>query len=265
MNIYNYWNHLTFIDRVGATSITYASDSPQNDDVFLQPKWLASYWEAQLRCPDADFFGGKVLHHWEEPPPRYVLKNANWLRTNVYYNKGDSERYLTRDEGGFYGANSGYRKSVFKNGLKFPEDLGPSGGITTNAVGSQTSIQGRYARRGSMDIAFGILLATNGYRGYYLPSAIVNHRNDAGRQNLRFIWSWYRKLGFNETQTEFLPGNPHLWYRVPRYLWRQLAENILTAVFGIIFLPSRIWLSAYTRCAWICGAIPSYRQARSDQ
>jgi len=49
-----------------------------DDDVLVEPGWLAAYVEASLRHPDASFFGGAVLPCFEQPPPAWIAES--WER-----------------------------------------------------------------------------------------------------------------------------------------------------------------------------------------
>jgi glycosyltransferase involved in cell wall biosynthesis len=49
-----------------------------DDDVQVEPGWLAAYAEASLRHPDASFFGGATLPCFEQPPPDWIAER--WER-----------------------------------------------------------------------------------------------------------------------------------------------------------------------------------------
>ena len=49
-----------------------------DDDVQVEPGWLAAYALASLRHPDASFFGGAALPCFEQPPPDWIA--GSWER-----------------------------------------------------------------------------------------------------------------------------------------------------------------------------------------
>jgi len=49
-----------------------------DDDVQVEPEWLAAYVEASRRHPDASFFGGASLAWFEQPPPAWIAES--WER-----------------------------------------------------------------------------------------------------------------------------------------------------------------------------------------
>jgi glycosyltransferase involved in cell wall biosynthesis len=49
-----------------------------DDDVQVEPGWLAAYVEASRRHPDASFFGGAALPWFEQPPPAWI--SESWER-----------------------------------------------------------------------------------------------------------------------------------------------------------------------------------------
>jgi glucosyl-dolichyl phosphate glucuronosyltransferase len=43
-----------------------------DDDVEASPNWIQQNYQASLRFPDADYFGGRVLPIWHCSPPRWI-------------------------------------------------------------------------------------------------------------------------------------------------------------------------------------------------
>ena len=50
-----------------------------DDDVLVEPAWMASYIEASKRWPNAAFFGGPVEPWFEIEPPAWVVSNLEKL------------------------------------------------------------------------------------------------------------------------------------------------------------------------------------------
>ncbi len=46
-----------------------------DDDVQVEPGWLAAYLDASRRHPDASFFGGAALPWFEQPPPAWIAES----------------------------------------------------------------------------------------------------------------------------------------------------------------------------------------------
>ena len=230
-----------------------------DDDVDVTPSWLRALWEAVSRQPAATFFGGKVLPHWEITPPRWVIENFTRFPYQVHVDRGEAEAWISdlmQDDWPFFvGANFACHRRVLIGRFQFPSDLGPRGGDHTwdgNVRGEETILQ--------QDL----LKANN--KGLYVPSAVVYHRHPARRQTERYLRHYYMGWGAMEIRGAPPIQNTHVWFGVPRYLWRQLVKNSLR--YGCVrwTCPSAIWLQAEIKMATTLGMIKELRrQAQASQ
>src|SRR5262249_42421244 len=115
-----------------------------DDDILVQPGWLSELWAASGRWPDADIFGGQILHHWPEDTPDWLRQRGrdgalNFGRYSYPQAEGPIQRLPN-------GGNYALRARVLQ-GLRFREDLGPDAG-PTYAMGSESELLKRLADSG---------------------------------------------------------------------------------------------------------------------
>ncbi|HEY8154479.1 MAG TPA: glycosyltransferase [Myxococcota bacterium] len=145
-----------------------------DDDVQVEPGWLAAYAEASLRHPEASFFGGATLPWFEQPPPAWIAES--WERLADVW----AIRLLPPDPAPIHrkrlpvGANFAIRTALQRRHAYDPR-LGRRRGELMG--GEETSVLRR-------------LLAL-GERGWWVPAARVRHWIPAERlaePHLRRIW-----------------------------------------------------------------------------
>lgn len=145
-----------------------------DDDVQVEPGWLAAYAEASLRHPEASFFGGATLPWFEKPPPAWIAES--WERLADVW----AIRLLPPDPAPIHrkrlpvGANFAIRTALQRRHAYDPR-LGRRRGELMG--GEETSVLRR-------------LLAL-GERGWWVPAARVRHWIPAERlaePHLRRIW-----------------------------------------------------------------------------
>ncbi len=220
-----------------------------DDDVDVDANWVAEIVAAAKRNPDASFFGGKVIPHWEKPPPRWLAENERSLLASVAvsYDLGGYERTIKRFEPGkevpFLGANLAVRRRVFEDGMRFREDIGPNAAEPTR--GEETELMERIMARGG--------------KGLYVPGAIVYHRNSARRMTEKYIREWYKGAGMIEVrQGEVALGR--LWFGAPRWAYRSLLVYGLRYACTRLTRPSSVWLLAEIKMATAWGVICEARR-----
>ena len=87
-----------------------------DDDVLVDPEWLAAYNEAARRWPDAGYFGG-LIEPWFQmlAPLSWILENRKILEGVLAIRDfGREEHYLADDETP-WSANMAVRTELFKN------------------------------------------------------------------------------------------------------------------------------------------------------
>ena len=224
-----------------------------DDDVDVDPRWAGALVDAARRHPEITFFGGRVLPHWEQPPPRWAEENIDWLLINVHVDKGDAEIVLQNGSTTFLvGANLAVRRSVFAQGLCFREDLGPAGSDGSpvgNMRGEEIDLEKQLLKRGC--------------KGLYVPAAIVRHRHAAHRCTERYLRHWYMGWGMSDVRTDIRAPDPHIWFGAPRYYWKALVLNALKYASARWTRPSRVWLTAEIDMAFAWGVIVEHRRQKT--
>jgi glycosyltransferase involved in cell wall biosynthesis len=144
-----------------------------DDDVEVDPRWLAAYAEGLCNYPEAVFFGGQII-------PKYDGGRPSWLTDELEYGTlcgvcvsrrmGERPRPYSPPHEFPFGANFSVRRANLIE-RQFRTDLGPIG------------------RRRLCHEEADLLraLMSKGYVGVYLPDAVVWHHTDAARLKLSFI------------------------------------------------------------------------------
>jgi L-malate glycosyltransferase len=127
-----------------------------DDDTVPSPEWLTSLRTAADAHPDFTIFAGPILPRWPTPPPRWLL---DWVPLSPTY------AVLPPQEDGpvpvrrAFGPNVTLRRSVFADGRRFDETIGPKG--QDYPMGAETE--------------FLIRLGEEGARAWHCAGAVVHH------------------------------------------------------------------------------------------
>jgi glycosyltransferase involved in cell wall biosynthesis len=114
-----------------------------DDDVLPDKGWLAELRSAADEHPLYFIFGGPVFPHWERPPDEWIL---SWVPLPPTYAISDDQDEGPVDNHTVYGPNMAVRSSIFQNGYKFNEEIGPN--RKKYAQGSETELLMRLGRAG---------------------------------------------------------------------------------------------------------------------
>jgi glycosyltransferase involved in cell wall biosynthesis len=218
-----------------------------DDDVDVDPQWLANLLTAANQFPEAVFMGGKCLPRWAQPPPSWLEQHAHGLLSgvSVALDKGEGMRFLVSTETPLlYGANLAIRRNILGSRFRFCEDIGPRGNDGTRQ--EETILQ--------------LELLKAGHRGLYVGAAIVNHRNPQERMTERFIRLWYKGAGIGDVRMGYVDGSPHILFGAPRYLWRILLKRFTRYVTTRVRCDSEVWLRAEMEWARTWGWISEFRR-----
>jgi len=217
-----------------------------DDDVDVDKHWICSLFDAARRNPDASFFGGRILPRWEKQPPIWLEHHtASSLRgVAVHLDLGENERFITEGDGFFFGANMAYRKDVFTAGNRFREDLGLNGNLPTR--GEETELMRS--------------LIKHKQRGYYVPSAIVYHRNPPERMTEKYVRKWFIGSGITKVRLGEVDASEINWFGAPRYLWRDLLESWSRYVLSRRTRRAETWLPYEISMAETWGMITEFRR-----
>jgi glycosyltransferase involved in cell wall biosynthesis len=211
-----------------------------DDDVLPSPGWLVAYAQAFAET-GADFVVGRILPLWEAPPP-------SWLSPALYGVLAVPDGGINRlplaeglnEEIMPLGANMAVRRHVVER----------IGGWNTNLGKLQGTL------RTGEDHEFALRTLRAGFRGVYEPGAWVRHRVPADRLRLSYFQRWYFYNGAIQADLEDdYPSTQHYLLRVPRYFWRQLAQDLLRIVLAAVTLDARGAMTAELRLAWLAGYV----------
>jgi glycosyltransferase involved in cell wall biosynthesis len=145
-----------------------------DDDVTLDPNWLAEYAIALKRYPHADIFGGRVVTAVQGGRPKWLIDYNLPLLNGVLVNfdHGEDLRPFTIAEPAPVTASCAVRRRVFEEVGNFRVDLGPLGPIPRK--GEDTEFFDRSVKRGAKLI--------------YVGGALCWHRVEANRLTLRALY-----------------------------------------------------------------------------
>ena len=144
-----------------------------DDDVLVDPDWLASHAAAAQRWPENAYFGGTIEVSYSSPPPRWVTANLGILSAMLV------ARVFNCPEGRFpddeipFGANMSFRRQVFDQ-YRFDPAFGR---------------RGKSLRLGE---EFGLILKLRkeGDWGIWVPSAKVKHFVPPERLTFFYLVWW---------------------------------------------------------------------------
>jgi GT2 family glycosyltransferase len=178
-----------------------------DDDVRVEPDWVAAILRAFEEHPDADVVGGRVLPIWPAPPPSWLTRD-HWAPLALV-DYGDVPMWIAADDPlCLIGANLSFRRQVF------------------DAVGLfSTGLQRVKDGIGSLeDHEFLLRLLRTGRKGLYDPRVAVHAAVQADRLRRAYHRRWHAGHGhfhallrsehMERTSTGTLFG-------VPAHLYRQ--------------------------------------------
>jgi glycosyltransferase involved in cell wall biosynthesis len=214
-----------------------------DDDMLPCSKdWLAAYIRA-LADTGADYATGRILPLWEAAQPRWLsplmygaigVSDGGTRRLNL--SKGLNEQIMA------LGGNMAVRRPV----------LDRIGGWNPNLGKLQGTL------RTGEDHEFALRMAAAGFTGVYEPRASMYHRVPGDRLRLGYFSRWFFDNGGIAAGLEHAyPSTTRLLLRVPRYLWRQLADDLAGASRGLLTADLRRVTAAHMRCVWFAGYLRS--------
>lgn len=145
-----------------------------DDDVEVEPAWLAAYAEASHRHPDASFFGGATLPRFEQPPPAWIAQSWEQLADTWAIRALPPEPAPIDPSRLPVGANFAIRAELQRRHAYDPR-LGRRGGELMG--GEETALMRE--------------LLADGRSGWWVPAARVHHAIPPERLTesyLRRIW-----------------------------------------------------------------------------
>tara|TARA_R110001592_G_scaffold126336_1_gene337512 strand:+ start:154904 stop:155764 length:861 start_codon:yes stop_codon:yes gene_type:complete len=128
-----------------------------DDDIIPQPDWVETMQDYGERLKEYDIFGGAIFPDWPAPVPKWLLDNVPLGSTYALTDEKIPQGPIGADL--IWGPNMMVRNSVFADGHRFREDVGPGEG--QYIMGSETEFTKRLER--------------SGFKAYFVPAARVAH------------------------------------------------------------------------------------------
>lgn len=195
-----------------------------DDDVLVEPTWLAAYAAAFTRRPAAGYFGGVIRPWFPNAPPQWLRRGFDHVASAYAAQDHGSAEVPLSDGRVPFGANMAFRLTD-QRAFPYNPALGPAHG--TAIRGDETDVFHRMQARG--------------IEGWWVPEAIVRHYIPPERQSIAYLREYFMGYGHFLAQTASPSPAPRLFGK-PRWLWRSALENEARYRFGRLFGPPEEWV-----------------------
>jgi glycosyltransferase involved in cell wall biosynthesis len=207
-----------------------------DDDVLVDPDWVAEYVNAAQKWEDAAFFGGQILPWFEGNPPKWLQQH--WRTVEGVFavrDLGEEPLPFSQDVVPF-GANFAVRTDVQRR-YQFDPNLGlrPNG----NMRGEETAVIQR--------------MLTDGLTGWWLPLSKVRHFIPKSRQTSTYLYSFYHGLG-QYVGIQHNRGVRQLFGR-PRWLWKSWALARSRYLVRRLVCRPGVWIEDLKQAAVLSGRL----------
>ncbi|MEM7687791.1 MAG: glycosyltransferase [Pseudomonadota bacterium] len=223
-----------------------------DDDVRVHTNWLASYARAFRDHPEAGYFGGPITPIFEGTSPDWLVENIDRLGSQfARRDLGDEERPFEAVNGDNpFGANYAIRADIQRR-YEYPTYLGVSPKF----------------RRSGEEVAVLRSVREEGFGGYWVPDAAVDHMIPEKRQTFAYIANYHRAIGetwavlsVRDTPYKDLMGEPisfegRIFRGVPLWIWRRMATLAMKLRLAKTFGGSAQWLGPFMDFNRLKGAV----------
>jgi glycosyltransferase involved in cell wall biosynthesis len=218
-----------------------------DDDVLVEPGWLAAFIGAASRHPGIAAFGGPIDPWFPERIDPAIVE-AFPIVANGFcgLNHGGDERRLDPGEE-IYGACMGFRRSLL-GGLTFDPSLGALG--TSARVGEETDFLAR--------------LCAAGGQAVWVPAMRLRHYVDPRRTTLRYLERYHDQKGQLWVRNLGIQDDAALFLGAPRWLWRKAAAALIKSYARTASLQRVPALVERRRYWWLKGMIKECRRTPPD-
>jgi glycosyltransferase involved in cell wall biosynthesis len=182
-----------------------------DDDVVVDPGWLAAYVEAFHRRPEAAVFGGRIIPRYAAPVPKWLFESETVVPGMLAIRDfGDAELPLSIAGDRLpYGPNFAVLATA-QRAFRYDPQLGH--GPRQRRRGEETDVVTRILQSGAT--------------GYWVPAARVEHCLSPGMQTTRYVASFCATIG----ETEAFRSGPERWagpvlFGAPHCLWRRMIKE----------------------------------------
>lgn len=217
-----------------------------DDDHRVDARYLVSVCEAADAYASADLFCGRILPDWDGTEPAWVHDTGPY---RIYplpvprFDKGNQPMELNADRGVPGGGNLFLRTPWLARVGSFATDLGPTG----------------HDLGGSEDLDWVLRALRLGARLQYVPSVVQYHHVDASRLKLGYLLRKAYKRTASTVRVDG-DGNAAAGPRIPRYLYRKVAEYAIKACTALGSARRRFFL---VRTAAALGEVAGRLSRRS--
>jgi glycosyltransferase involved in cell wall biosynthesis len=195
-----------------------------DDDVLVEPTWMAGYVAAFLRRPSAGFFGGVIRPWFPQDPPEWLRRGFDPVASAYAARDLGPEEMPLSAEQLPYGANMAVRIEE-QRAFLYDVSLGPRPG--SRMRGEETDMFLR--------------MIGQGVAGSWVPDAIVRHYIPPERQSVKYLREYYRGQGEYLALTKEPPATPRLFGK-PRWYWRSAIQNEAQYRIGRAFGRPEKWV-----------------------
>jgi glycosyltransferase involved in cell wall biosynthesis len=217
-----------------------------DDDVFPHSDWLIQLRKAADTQSEFSIFGGAIVPRWEVPPPHWL----GWLDLGPIFTITPAwmkEGPLPSDQITLVqGPNMLVRTSVFHSGTRFDVSIGPRG--FSYPMGSETE--------------FVLRLGSQGHRGWYVKSAIVEHF--VRKEQMEKSWIMQRAVRWGRGCHRIAP-NVKSWRGMPLHLLRDFPKEAISIASAWITLRAEALFRARWRFNILCGKLIEARIMAREQ
>jgi len=230
------------IPRVESSNIVAFVD----DDHRVDSNYLVAVCKAADDHPDISMFCGRILPDWDGTEPAWVHNEGEYKIRPLPIPRSDggpSPKELMNDDPIPGGGNLFLRGTVFEHVGPFQTELGPHG----------------HDLGGGEDSAFIHAALSCGEQLMYIPGVLQYHYVDKERLRLSYLL----RKAFQRARTTVISRNIHAG--IPAYLWRKLAQYIISFIFSFDNVRFRFYL---VRIATTLGEISGFlatRRVRSSR
>lgn len=224
-----------------------------DDDVVIDPDWLASYAEAFDRHPDAAFFGGVIEPVLEGETPKWFEEGRASLN-HLLAERNFGPQVVTLDPVEMrmpYGANFAVRAREQRE-HQYDVTLGVGPGM--RRLGEESDVLHR--------------IYADGGTGFWVPGSRVRHMIPESRQTVAYVRIYnesagetWAHLGGRHTRLEpETLTKSRLILGAPAWLWREkIVHTVLYAVTRLT-VSSNQWIAHLTKISFCSGAITYLRR-----
>jgi len=208
-----------------------------DDDVLVEPDWLAEYVKAAEAHPEAAFFGGTIAALYTTKPPRWIKRNRLAFLGAYALKEPPADIMIDQIDSDIpIGANMALRTDAFGD-FRFDPNLGRRGELLIS---------------GEEEQLFKRLLHQSRF-GVWVAAARVRHCIPAERLTWRYLWNYYHAFGESQVRLQKLADN------VERTSLRQDYRRELMRT--LLLLPYRDlqWAAAFQSAAIAKGKLDALR------